>query len=336
MDYVLRTKTVATLLSNLKRNKYNLGHPLQRKEGQWNDEQKALLIASLLQGYPINPIYMIKEKGTETFEVKGRFAILDGLQRITTIAHFKNDKFAIQRKMKDIDIDGDRVEIRNKKFSDLPKELQKKITETEIQVYEILDYTEENLKEMFYRQNNGTPLSKCQKSTALINYKTLQKMERLTQEKFWSHTKLTEAAKKKDEDREIIIKAMALIKDGDDVGSFNKKYLYDDFMARMQEDEHFGVLCNDMKNVLNDLMLQSGPALKKIGKTSLPMVIYGAYKCKDIVGYKYAEYGKWLEKFVEEYDDNEAYKELCQSGSSQKAKVLGRKKYFDDAIEKLK
>lgn len=328
--------TVETVLSRLEKKKYNLEHPLQRKAGQWTKQQQSLLIASLLQGYPINPIYVLIEEGSKVWEVKGRTAIIDGLQRITTIRDFCEDKFAIQRNFQTIDIDGDKVEIKGKKFSKLSAQYQDKIKDTVLNFMEITDYTEENLKELFYRQNSGTPLSKCQKATSKMDYETLQKLKILAGNSFWEKTALTAGIKKKDDEREILIEVMALIHDGDDVGSFNQKYLYDDFTERIQGTKDFDNYCKEIKEIFTAMNMYFPEKEKVMRKINIPMIIYGAYKAKETKGADYmTEYAEWLKDFFANYDDNEDYKQYCQNGSSQKANVLGRKKYFDDAIKKI-
>lgn len=328
--------TVETVLSRLEKKKYNLEHPLQRKAGQWTKQQQSLLIASLLQGYPINPIYVLIEEGSKRWEEKGRIAILDGLQRITTIRDYCEDKFAIHRNFQTIDINGDKVEIKGKKFSKLPEEYQEKIKDTDLTFLEITDYTEENLKELFYRQNNGSPLSKCQKATSKMDYETLEKLKVLAGNSFWGKTALTAGIKKKDDEREILIEVMALIHDGDDVGSFNQKYLYDDFTERIQGTTDFDNYCKEIKGIFTAMNMHFRNKEKVMRKINIPMIIYGAYKAKETKGADYmTEYAEWLKEFFANYDDNEDYKQYCQNGSSQKVNVLGRKKYFDDAIKKI-
>lgn len=334
MRYRNDLKVLQRLIKEMDANKYNLKHPLQRKANQWNNEQKSNLIASLLQEYPINSIYIMRESGATSG--KGKLAVLDGLQRMTTMYDFVNNQFAIQRNYKSIDVGGVKVEIKGKKFKSLPEELQDKILDAQIQICEITDYTEDNIKEMFYRQNSGAPLSKCQKATALISYKTLEKFEKLREHSFWEHTGLSAASIKKDVDREVIIEAMALIKDGDDVKNFNKKYLYDEFMQRMEEDKEFDDLFTEIEEIMIALLPHAMSALEKIKRVTLPVVIYGGHKSKEIGKNNYVKYANWLKNFVADYDTNEDYKQFCQAGSAQKKNVLGRKKYFDDEIEKLR
>lgn len=69
-------------------------HYLQREENQWNRKTKSLFIDTILRGYIINPIIVIKEGRAS--------AIIDGIQRLSTIRDFINDQFALSKDMDDI------------------------------------------------------------------------------------------------------------------------------------------------------------------------------------------------------------------------------------------
>ncbi len=73
-------------------------YPIQRADGQWDKSQKALLIDSVLKGYIIPHVYIVKD-GTEDFSP---MSVLDGKQRLTTLYDFAKDKFALPKDMDDI------------------------------------------------------------------------------------------------------------------------------------------------------------------------------------------------------------------------------------------
>ena len=63
-------------------------YPIQRADGQWDKSQKALLIDSVLKGFIIPHVYIVKD-GTEDFSP---MSVLDGKQRLTTLRDFAEDK----------------------------------------------------------------------------------------------------------------------------------------------------------------------------------------------------------------------------------------------------
>lgn len=98
------------------------------------------VIESILKGYPLGLIYFNK--------VGDKLEVLDGQQRITSFGRFVTDKFAIK--------DANGME---QYFSGLAEDLQKKILETKLLIYEC-EGTESEIKEWFKTINiTGVPLN---------------------------------------------------------------------------------------------------------------------------------------------------------------------------------
>ncbi|MEG0693624.1 MAG: DUF262 domain-containing protein [Oscillospiraceae bacterium] len=108
----------------------------------YNDGKRDVaVIESLLKGYPIGLIYF-------NCTNNGRYEVLDGQQRITSFGRFVTGKFAI----KDAN---DNVQY----YSGLPKELQQKILQSKLLVYEC-EGEEKEIKEWFKTINIvGVPLN---------------------------------------------------------------------------------------------------------------------------------------------------------------------------------
>ena len=99
------------------------------------------VIDSILKGYPLGLIYFNKTPD-------GKLEVLDGQQRITSIGRFFRDKFALK------DIHG-----MEQYFSGLAADLQNKILETKLLIYEC-EGTETEIKECFRTINiAGVPLN---------------------------------------------------------------------------------------------------------------------------------------------------------------------------------
>ncbi len=98
------------------------------------------VIDSILKGYPLGLIYFNK--------VGDKLEVLDGQQRITSFGRFVTDKFAIK--------DSHEME---QYFSGLAEDLQKKILDTKLLIYEC-EGTESEIKEWFKTINiAGVPLN---------------------------------------------------------------------------------------------------------------------------------------------------------------------------------
>ena len=75
---------------------FEFNPPYQRSDNAWTKEQQHGLINSMIQGYPIPPVYLIERE-------KNTFIVVDGKQRLTTIInHFKED--SKKRIISDIDL----------------------------------------------------------------------------------------------------------------------------------------------------------------------------------------------------------------------------------------
>lgn len=108
------------------------------------ENKEIAVIESILKGYPLGLIYFNTVIGDGT----KRFEVLDGQQRITSIGRFLTGKFAIQ------DANG-----MQQYFSGLAKELQDKILNTVLLIYEC-EGEEAEIKEWFKTINiAGIPLN---------------------------------------------------------------------------------------------------------------------------------------------------------------------------------
>lgn len=148
---------VKPLIGKMKREKIVLKHKLQRRESVWSNPNKSLLIDSLLRGYIVPPVYTISEDGVQY--------VIDGVQRLSTLKGFYNDEFAISKKAEPVIIEGTEYNIAGLKFSKLDQVVKDELDSSAITVYEITEYTDKDVREMFRRLNSGKPLNTSQKLT---------------------------------------------------------------------------------------------------------------------------------------------------------------------------
>ena len=118
----------------------------------YNDGKRDVaVIESLLKGYPIGLIYFNRTSD-------GRYEVLDGQQRITSFGRFITGKFAIK------DADGN-----IQYFSSLPEELQQKIIQSSLLIYEC-EGEEKEIKEWFKTINIvGIPLNEQELRNAIYS-----------------------------------------------------------------------------------------------------------------------------------------------------------------------
>ena len=108
----------------------------------WKPTQKSLFIESVLLNIPLPPLYVNQRKD-------GKFILVDGLQRTTTLHEFMNDKFRLSNL---------RVltKLSDKSFSELNEELQAKVEDKKLFVYVMKPSVPLNMVyDIFHRINTG-------------------------------------------------------------------------------------------------------------------------------------------------------------------------------------
>lgn len=324
MEFVCRNKTLQNITNQIKKENILLKHRLQRREGQWNRQMKSDLIDSLLRGYPINPTYTVKDDG--------KLYTIDGVQRFSCIRDFRNDGFSLSKTLDSVMINGVEKEIAGKKFSKLDEDVQEALLSSELQVYEITEYTDKDIREMFRRQNSGKPLNSVQKSTAMQSDELSNVIASLSSHSLFEKV-LTPAQLKSSVDASIVIEVLML-------SELSKEYDFGSF--RNTDKNKFIEYYNDKVNeekvdIINQALSKlddSFDAEIKIPKTSVSIIIYGMYRV--IKDKKSTE--KYLEivyDFLKNYDNNEEYLLYCQSGTSNADMVKGRLDYFRSMIRTM-
>lgn len=324
MNYSCRTRAVISFAADVKSGKYNMHHKLQRKEGQWNSLQKGELIDSLLRPYPIDPIRAeLKEDGINY--------VFDGVQRSTNLCAFLHDEFRLHKLLKPVLIDGVEYEIAGKKFSQLDEAVQNKIKIAEIQVYIFTNCTDDDIREMYRRQNNGKALSNTQKRTAIEGDELSDIVFALADHPFFEKL-LSKTQIKRDVSRDLVRETLMLMETNseNDFTSFRSKDI-DNFI------EWYSDRINTEKiELLRQAMDKFNSSFNEISvKTvSVPMILYAGYRVlKDKKSF--TKLVDLINNFIETYDSNEEYKQYCLSGTASSDMVRGRLDYWRSLINSL-
>lgn len=324
MDYVVKHQSAKNFTKDINKGKYSMKHKFQRQENQWNNRQKSLLIDSMLRPYPIDPVRC----EVETDDVR---RIFDGVQRATTVRDFfKEDGFRLAKDLKPVTIDGEVYEIAGKKYVQLDEAVQDKLNDYEMTIYVFTDCTGEDIREMFTRQNNGKPLNNTQKRTAIESEKVSDVIFSLADHEFFEKV-LSAAQYKKDVQRDLVRETLMLINtdEENDFTSFRAKDI-DSFVIWYAENINAADI-----STLTDVLdaLNTGDTIK-VKSTSIPMILYGGYKClKD--GKDFRKFSAAVDEFIENYDVNEEYKQLVQSGTTSSAGVKARLQYWNNVVDNL-
>lgn len=275
-----------------------LDFPIQRPANQWNPEKKSNLIHSILMGDPIPPLYITWNERTLTVD---RY-VLDGLQRITTIMLYKNNKFSLKRDIPDVEIivtekdrkgndlydkNGDlkyhreRVSIAGKKFNQLPALFQNMMDEYVFTCNMLSQYTNADLSRIMYNLNNGQTMTATQKAVTKLGMELGQKIKNITEnELFQDRIHFTKAEERKSEAHKCVLCSMMewtgqkndeltykKLSNGQDLNKF-----ITNFLNTWSEQELHGI--DKMFTILNNVLPEDNTLCEKYLRANhLPVLV---------------------------------------------------------------
>lgn len=161
VDIVPRKFTISSLLERLTHGELNLSPDFQRRANLWDEKRKSRLIESILLRIPL-PSFYFKE------DEDGNFSVVDGLQRLCAIFHFikyseLNSATGAHPPLPPLRLTELQYlkDLKNKEFSELERQFQRRINELEIEANVIRSTTpKEVMFNVFARLNQGgLPLS---------------------------------------------------------------------------------------------------------------------------------------------------------------------------------
>lgn len=152
----------------------------------------------------------------------GKQYVIDGVQRLSSINDYVNGVYALSKTREPIVIDGKTYDIAGKKFKKLDEKIQDELLSAQLQVYEISEHTEKDVKEMFRRLNSGKPLNTSQKLTPDMSDELSQVIMSITSHPFFDKL-LTRAQLKSSVDLAITIEILMMseIEKGYELVSFS-------------------------------------------------------------------------------------------------------------------
>ncbi len=151
------TIMLSNIISRLKHKEISIPN-YQRHANLWSIKQKSRLIESILLKLPL-PVFYFDVSNPDKWE------IVDGLQRISTIEHFFNDKNGFR--LKDLEF---LTDLNGKKASELDRTMQRTLDETQFITYQIEAQTPKEVRySIFNRINTGGLSLKPQEIRQALN-----------------------------------------------------------------------------------------------------------------------------------------------------------------------
>lgn len=159
--------SIASLIQKIDRRVIRFDHPLQRESEQWTPSMKGNLVSDILQGNRMHPLVFAEQV------IGGTRVIwdLDGKQRCANAYAYSKNGYKvskhIRRWMIPVAVNA-QFDIRGKKFSDLPQELQDRFLRYRFNYDQYLNCTEEDIGYHMERYNDGKPMTSLQKGIAKL------------------------------------------------------------------------------------------------------------------------------------------------------------------------
>jgi hypothetical protein len=197
----------------------------------WDTTRQSKFIESILLGLPIPYIYVADTSGEATdensLEAKdlARLELIDGTQRIRTLASFINDELCLQDLQKLDKLTGFR-------FSNLPIARQRRFKRTTIRMIQLTeDADEETRRDLFERINTGSvELNPMEKRRGIFRGPFLDLIDELAKdEKFIHICAFTEPSIRRVEPQEFILRFFAFLNNYQDFNKNINEFL-DDYL----------------------------------------------------------------------------------------------------------
>lgn len=206
--------------------KISFQHIVQRSY-VWERSRKSALIESMIIGYPIPAVYAKRIETGSGERGSKIYYIMDGKQRLSTIAQYLNDEFELTELppvsyMNEETGEKETADISGLKFSELPEPLRDYLNTITIGVNYFDNLTENEEREMFKRLNAGKPLST--KSRLLASCKDIHGLLDIGSHKTFEEM-LTDKAKENKNQVALVMKVWCMLNLNVSVGevSFESK-----------------------------------------------------------------------------------------------------------------
>lgn len=251
--------SIDSISKQLRKKKIRDDHILQRHSGQWKSFAKSELVSDILRGKSLTQIIISEEIKCG---IKMQW-LIDGKQRCTTLDDYYHDGFPISKNVKNynityqvpnLDDDGNEIlnedgfpvpkyetcDIRGKKFSQLPEELQDIYKDRQIPVLYNTNCTKKDIADDIARFNRSRPMNKAQNGWLELDESFAELVGNISKMRFfqpefngsaYTSNNVTSGAI-----RRIIVESIMVSDFIDDFGDFDKMC---EFLSEEASDSNF-------------------------------------------------------------------------------------------------
>ena len=304
---------------------------MQRTVGQWTPSQKTALIISILKERPIGDILVTRDKKRACSVYVGQ-ALIDGLQRVSTIADYVNGKFALAKNLPFITVayyegesydDIDKtdnyvtrdIDISGLKFHQLPGVLQKAILIYTVNIYMYIGFTDDELDEIMFNVNNGTSFKASQKLRTAYGNKVMRKLQPIIDDPFWKNVSGVSA--KTDTILACVTRTMMYISqryEGDSISAGKMREFASTFEQEFSTSD-INQLLNLFKDLFEASKYMSDEDKEMFTACTVTQILMAYYERKDFYNITPENFADFLKTFYSSkaYDE---FDRLCRGNGS--------------------
>ena len=233
-------------------NRLELKPDFQRNE-VWSRAAQIMLIDTIVKGIPIPKIYIksVMHNGN-TYRV-----VIDGQQRLTAILKFVKNKLRLSKPYSG--------EFEGCLFSDLPDEVQNEILRYKIDINEIFNPSEEEIRDLYSRVNKYTvQLNKQELRRADFPGMFIKLAEKLSETQFFENAKIFSTKQRRRMlDVEYVEELLTILTDGVQ----DKKEYLDDVCEKYMEMDNADEITERFNGIISDIQTIFDPSIMPIEET---------------------------------------------------------------------
>lgn len=210
IDIIAKPMTISSLEDRLENDELDLTPDFQRQANVWDSKRKARLIESILLKIPLPSFYFSEDSD-------GGYAVVDGLQRLCSVFHFKNVTLlnsSTGAKLAPLRLRGLQYlkELEGLTFAELDRKFQRRITELEITANIIRANTPSAVKfNVFARLNQGgMPLNAQEIRNAIFPGEWRNELRSLAESKEFVLATDGTVRTNRQQDMELVLRYVAL------------------------------------------------------------------------------------------------------------------------------
>ena len=318
--------------------KIDFDHIIQRSY-VWERKRKSALIESMILGYPIPPVFA-KRVDDGTGKRGGNiYSIMDGKQRLSTVAQYLNDEFALTELPPVTYMDEGlntecETDISGMKYSELPEAIQDQLSSTIFSVTYFDNLTKDEERELFKRLNAGKPLST--KSRLLASCSDIEGLLDVGSHELFDDM-LTDKAKDNKNQVTLVMKAWCMMNMPIEEVSFEGKDFNPLFettsisdVERLKLDKVFGMIHDTHLTLVENK--EKAVAKKLYTETHMISLVPFFEKALE-VGIEVNTMADWLIDFFGSH--NEQYDIAAGNGSAKNSNIVVRNTVLAESFEQF-